>query len=199
MQKSTFAPCKIGYRRAPPPACGRLYYPIAVTRNCIWDQSPKVPNYSPAAVASTTAGAAAAGGGAACAVAAGQPAGRAGSGAAGSGVAGGGGAAGGAAAGRLGGETSRDFVTFRFGYFFLCSRWKLQNSLLRLCRISHVGRKSTFHAAKVDFCTFWVPLLHFRTLVVSPDLRYGCTVNAVVKCSAVSVVAECARSAVLLL
>jgi len=54
----------------------------------------------PAAVASTTAGAAAAGGGAACAVAAGQPAERAGSGAAGSGVAGGGGAAGGAAAGR---------------------------------------------------------------------------------------------------
>ena len=27
--------------------------------------------------------------------------------------------------------------------------------------------------AKVDFCTFWVPLLHFRTLVVSPDLRYA--------------------------
>ena len=54
----------------------------------------------PAAVASTTAGAAAAGGGAACAVAAGQPAERAGSGAAGSGVAGGGGAAGGAAADR---------------------------------------------------------------------------------------------------
>ena len=63
-------------------------------------KSAKLQTARPPSPHSTTAGAAAAGGGAACAVAAGQPAERAGSGAAGSGVAGGGGAAGGAAAGR---------------------------------------------------------------------------------------------------